>query len=159
MRLAEHLSWAMLPVRSSQNELAAIASIGAVQVSAMPLLVANTEGAHEVACQSPAGCMKRAWESSISLMMALACSLSLNIVLLLHKVCRCRKRRAQVQHRDLKLKLLTLQLESLIVQELRDKAERMGYVMDSSRLTKQLLVAMIMAKGEDELTQNEQSCL
>ena len=40
------------------------------------------------------------------------------------------------------------------MQELRDKAEMMGYVMDSSRLTQQLLVSMIIAKGEDEIMQS-----
>ena len=43
-----------------------------------------------------------------------------------------------------------MRLDSLSVQELRMQATRVGYLMDSSKITKQNLVMMIMAKGDEE---------
>ena len=40
-------------------------------------------------------------------------------------------------------------LQSRTVQELRDKAVEVGYEMDSSKITKQVLVDLILAKGGD----------
>ena len=43
-----------------------------------------------------------------------------------------------------------MRLDSLSVQELRMQATRVGYSMDSSKITKQNLVMMIMAKGDED---------
>ena len=42
------------------------------------------------------------------------------------------------------------ELGKLTVVELRDEAQRVGYEMDSSRITKSILTTMIVAKGGDE---------
>ena len=56
------------------------------------------------------------------------------------------------QGRVLKLQrqLVQMKLESFTLQQLREQAISVGYEMDISKITKQLLIPMIMAKADDQ---------
>ena len=81
---------------------------------------------------------------------AFIASVIVNLMILVRTIHSCFQVRKQGKVLELQRQLVQLRLESLILQELREQATRVGYIMDSSKITKQNLVIMIMAKGDDQ---------
>ena len=97
-----------------------------------------------VRCVSDAEVNSHIWIYGMSL------SLLMNLVALVWWLWKALDNERQRQQLELWRQLAVAKLEKLTVVELRDEAQRVGYVMDSSRITKAILTTMIVAKGGDE---------
>ena len=77
-------------------------------------------------------------------------SFLMNLVALVWWLWKALEDKRQRRQMELWRQVAVAELGKLTVVELRDEAQRVGYEMDSSRITKSILTTMIVAKGGDE---------
>ena len=128
-----------------------IAMIGALlfgHCEAHSLVIADE--AEVTLYQRVVGRAKRVMWNAINLSTALVISLCVNLMIFLHAVVEYCQRHKRDKEVELQCQLVRLKLESLTVQQLRDQAIAVGYALslDSSRITKQVLVEMVLAKAD-----------
>ena len=117
-------------------------------VDAMDHLICTKCGEETTLATSQARGARNPWKRTCYDCKAFLISAAANILFLIHTVYSHLQVRKQNKVTELEYKLVQMRLDSLSVQELRMQATRVGYIMDSSKITKQNLVMMIMAKGD-----------
>ena len=141
---------AMLPLMFQKTCISKIAVIGALMCSTEAHSVLPYESTDISLYQRLVGRAKRMIWSVFNVTTAFFISVCINLMIFLRAILGWFHGRRQGRVLKLQRQLAQMKLESFTVQQLRQQAISVGYEMDSSKITKQLLIPMIMAKADDQ---------